>query len=86
MVAELIDHIEVYHAEKQDGITNQRVVIYYNCIGAFRCAGSPEDPGGRHYHGNEKRRSTQLRPGTPCGMNFSGNKKAECPLQDTQIL
>ena len=27
--------IEVYHAEKQDGITNQRVVIYYNCIGAF---------------------------------------------------
>ena len=35
MVAELIDHIEVYHAEKQDGITNQSVVIYYNCIGAF---------------------------------------------------
>ena len=35
MVAELIDHIEVYHTEKQDGITNQRVVIHYNCIGAF---------------------------------------------------
>ena len=35
MVAELIDHIEVYHAEKQDGVTNQRGVIYYNCIGAF---------------------------------------------------
>lgn len=35
MVAELIDHIEVYHAEKQNGVTNQRVVIYYNCIGAF---------------------------------------------------
>lgn len=35
MVAELIDHIDVYHAEKQDGITTQRVVIYYNCIGAF---------------------------------------------------
>ena len=35
MVAELIDHIEVYHAEKQDGVTNQRVVIYHNCIGAF---------------------------------------------------
>ena len=27
--------IEVYHAEKQDGVTNQRVVIHYNCIGAF---------------------------------------------------
>ena len=35
MVAELIDHIEVYHAEKRDGITNQRVDIHYNCIGAF---------------------------------------------------
>lgn len=31
----LIDHIEVYHAEKQDGITNQRVDIHYNCIGTF---------------------------------------------------
>ena len=30
MVAELIDHIKVYHAEKQDGITNQRVVIHDN--------------------------------------------------------
>ena len=35
IVAELIDHIEVYRAEKQDGITNQRAVIHYNCIGAF---------------------------------------------------
>ena len=35
MVAELIDHIEVYHTEKQDGVTNQCVVIYYNCTGAF---------------------------------------------------
>ena len=35
MVTELIDHIDVYHAEKRDGITNQRVTIYYNCIGAF---------------------------------------------------
>ena len=35
MDAELIDHIEVYHAEKQAGVTNQRVDIHYNCIGAF---------------------------------------------------
>ena len=35
MVGELIDHIDVYHAEKQDGMTNQQVVIHYNCIGAF---------------------------------------------------
>lgn len=38
MVAELIDHIDVYHAEKQDGITTQRVTIHYNCIGAFEVA------------------------------------------------
>ena len=35
MVAELIDHIDVYHAEKENGITTQRVVIHYNCIGPF---------------------------------------------------
>ncbi len=30
MVAELIDHIEVYPAVKEDGVTNQRVTIHYN--------------------------------------------------------
>ena len=35
MVSELIDHIDVYHAEKRDGVTNQRIVIHYSCIGAF---------------------------------------------------
>ena len=35
MVSELIDHIDVDHAEKNDSVTNQRLVIYYNCIGAF---------------------------------------------------
>ena len=35
MVSELIDHIDVYHAEKQDGVTSQRIVIHYNCIGVF---------------------------------------------------
>lgn len=24
-----------YNVEKEDGVTNQRVAIYYNCIGAF---------------------------------------------------
>ena len=35
MVAELIEYIEVYPAVKEDGVTNQRVTIHYNCIGAF---------------------------------------------------
>ena len=44
MVAELIDYIEVYHAEKQDGVTSQRVDIHYNCICASDVPPSPEDP------------------------------------------
>lgn len=40
MLRELIEHIEVYHAEKIDGIKTQRVVIYYNCIGSIEI---PED-------------------------------------------
>ena len=35
MVAELIQYIEVYPAVKEDGVTNQRMTIHYNCIGAF---------------------------------------------------
>ena len=35
MVTELIDHIDVNHAEKVDGVKTQKVVIHYNCIGAF---------------------------------------------------
>lgn len=35
MVTELIDHIDVYHAEKVSGQATQRITIYYNCIGAF---------------------------------------------------
>lgn len=35
MAAELIDHIDVYRAEKQDGVTAQHITIYCNCIGPF---------------------------------------------------
>jgi len=35
MVTELIDHIVVYHAERVDGLINQRVIVHYNCIGPF---------------------------------------------------
>jgi len=35
MVTELIDHIVVYHAERVNGVITQKVVIHYNCIGAF---------------------------------------------------
>lgn len=36
MLGELIDHIDVYQAEKVDGVHKQKVVIHYNCIGAIR--------------------------------------------------
>lgn len=35
MMAELIDHIDIYHAEKENGVTTQRLTIHYNCIGVF---------------------------------------------------
>ena len=35
MVGELIDHIDVYQAEKSEGIHTQRIVIHYNCICQF---------------------------------------------------
>jgi len=35
MVTELIDHIDVFHAEKVSGLTSQRIRIHYNCIGEF---------------------------------------------------
>ena len=33
--ARLNQYIEVFPAVKEDGVTNQRVTIHYNCIGAF---------------------------------------------------
>ncbi len=36
MVTELIEHIEVHHTEKIDGVKTQKLVIYYNCIGAIQ--------------------------------------------------
>lgn len=35
MVNELIEHIEVHHTEKIDGVKTQKLVIYYNCIGSI---------------------------------------------------
>ena len=35
MVNELIDHIEVYQAEKIDGEWVQKLTIHYNCVGAL---------------------------------------------------
>ncbi|NBI77305.1 DUF4368 domain-containing protein [Anaerotruncus colihominis] len=36
MVTELIEHINVYRAEKVDGVTRQRVVIHYHFIAPKR--------------------------------------------------
>ena len=35
LLNELVEKIEVYHAEKIEGIQTQRIVIHYNCIGSI---------------------------------------------------
>lgn len=35
VLLELIDCIDVYHTEKNDGMSEQQLTIYYNCIGAI---------------------------------------------------
>ena len=35
MVFELIERIEVHQSEKIDGVNQQKLTIYYNCIGAL---------------------------------------------------
>ncbi len=35
MVTEMIDHIDVFHAQRVDGEVTQQITIHYHCIGAF---------------------------------------------------
>jgi hypothetical protein len=32
---ELIDRIEVYHAEQENGVRTQKLNIHYNCVGSI---------------------------------------------------
>ena len=79
MVAELIQYIEVYPAVKEDGITNQRVTIHYNCIGAFEVPDRRKIPErdilletrkGVALSYAQKRRSIKLRPHTDRYINL----------------
>jgi len=40
MLTELIERIEVYHAEKIDGVHVQRLKIHYNCVGSMEIPGA----------------------------------------------
>ena len=44
MVNELIDHIEVYQAERVNGEWVQKLTIYYNCVGALFIPDTPSMP------------------------------------------
>ena len=35
MLNELVDYIEVYQAEKIDGVHTQKLKIHYNCVGSI---------------------------------------------------
>ena len=44
MLSELIEKIEVYHAEKIDGVTVQRLNIHYHCVGEIELPEIAEAP------------------------------------------
>ena len=44
MLSELIEKIEVFHAEKIDGVTVQRLNIYYHCVGEIEIPEIAESP------------------------------------------
>lgn len=67
-------------------MTNQQVVIHYNCIGAFEVPDRKKIPEADIIMETRKGVAVSYAPGTNRCMNFSENKNAECPLQDTQIL
>ena len=35
MLTELIEYVEVYHAEKINGVHSQKIRIHYNCVGSI---------------------------------------------------
>ena len=44
MLSELIEKIEVFHAEKVDGVTVQRLNIHYHCVGEIEIPEAAEIP------------------------------------------
>ena len=44
MLSELIEKIEVFHAEKIDGVTVQRLNIHYHCVGEIELPEIEEAP------------------------------------------
>ena len=44
MLSELIEKIEVFHAEKIDGVTVQKLNIHYHCVGEIEIPEVAEAP------------------------------------------
>ena len=59
IVAKFNQYIKVYPAVKENGVTNQRGMIRYNCIGAFDVPIAKRSPNGTSTR-NETRRSIKL--------------------------
>ena len=76
MLNELIEKIEVFNAEKIDGVWEQRLRIHYNCVGVIEDPGADPAarPGGVRKH--KKGRSRQLRP--IYHRRMKSTKKDEC--------
>ena len=61
MLNELIEKIEVFNAEKSDGVWEQRLRIHYNCVGTIEIPTVLPLPI-PEVSEKKKRRSRQLRP------------------------
>ena len=68
MVTELIDQIEVYHAERVNGVITQKVVVQYKLHWSFSGSRLGEHPGLRHRNRDAQR----------SGAPLLGIKKREC--------
>ncbi len=62
MLNELVEKIEVFNAEKIDGVWEQRLRIHYNCVGTIEIPTVLPLPIPEVSINKEKRRSRQLRP------------------------
>ena len=78
MVTELIDHIDVYHAEQDAMGKTQRIVIHYNCIGAFEVPDRRKIQSAEITMKTRKGVAVSYTPHTNRGMKFD-HKNAECP-------
>jgi hypothetical protein len=72
MLNELIERIEVYHAEKVDGVHVQHLVIHYTCIGPIEIPEEPDLPKPEVMVNTRKGVMVTYEPGRKDGEQIAG--------------